>query len=397
MRYLFLGLMFDRDSENEILKRSGYAQAQVNQYQWGFVDGFNSNMNLKIDIISSIPMASFPIKSKKLFVKKNFVGSSYGIDYVGYINFYVIRESVRKRAFYRKVRKYIEASDDKVTVFVYSMYYPFLDVMRRIKDKYGDKVSYVLIVPDLVGEYTFSYKNKLKQAYHTRYANKQMEYALFADSYVLLTEKMKYPLNIGEKPYTVIEGFLPACEFNYDNKRERKTVLYTGSLNPAFGISALLKAFESITDPDYRLWICGAGDGQSEVEAAAERDRRIIYKGFLPKSEIADLQTRCDVLINPRPADGEYTKYSFPSKTMEYLLSGSKVVMHRLDGIGDEYYKYIRVIDEHTPSAMAKAITTACEDNSFYPEKCMQQVEWIKESKSSVEQVKKFLEELYGT
>ena len=113
----------------------------------------------------------------------------------------------------------------------------------------------------------------------------------------------------------------------------------------------------------------------------------------MPKSEISDLQTRCDVLINPRPAEGEYTKYSFPSKTMEYLLSGSKVVMHRLDGIGDEYYKYIRVIEEHTPEAMAKAIMSSCEDMTFYPEVCMKQVEWIRDNKSSSKQVAKLFDD----
>ena len=391
MRYLFLGLMFDRDSEREILSRSGFAQAQVNQYQWGMIDGLNANLNTKIDIIASIPMASFPLRSKMLFVKKNSFRSTYGIDYVGYVNFYFIREIMRKRAFYKRVKKYIEASDEKVTVFVYSMYYPFLNVMKRIKKKFGDRVDYVLITPDLVGEYTFAYKNKLKQAYHSRHAKKQMELSAFADKYVLLTEQMKYPLNIGDKPYSVIEGFLPSCEFNYNNEREKKTVLYTGSLNPSFGISTLLKAFESIKDPDYRLWICGGGDGKAEVEEAAKRDSRIIYKGFLPKIEIADLQTRCDVLINPRSAEGKYTKYSFPSKTMEYLLSGSKVVMHRLDGVGDEYYRYIRVIEEHTPEAMAKAIVDACEDNSFYPEKCREQIEWIGNNKSALKQAERLL------
>jgi len=387
MRYLFLGLMFDRDSEKEILSRSGYAQAQVNQYQWGMVDGLNANLDTKIDIIATIPMASFPLRSKMLFVKKNSFKSTYGIDYVGYLNFYVIRELVRKRVFYSKVKKYIEASDEKVTVFVYSMYFPFLDVMRKIKKRFGDRVDYILITPDLVGEYTFSYKNKLKQAYHSRNAKKQMEYSTFADKYVLLTEQMKEPLNVGDKPFAVIEGFLPHSEFNYENKRESKTVLYTGSLNPAFGILTLLKAFEEISDPDYRLWICGAGDGQAEVEAAAKRDSRIIYKGFLPKNEIADLQTRCDVLINPRPAEGEYTKYSFPSKTMEYLLSGSKVVMHRLDGIGDEYYRYIRVIDEHTPEAIAKAIVDACADVDFYDRISVEQTEWISKSKNYRSQI----------
>ena len=37
--------------------------------------------------------------------------------------------------------------------------------------------------------------------------------------------------------------------------------------------------------------------------------------------------------VNPRQNNEEFTKYSFPSKTMEYLASGVPVVAYKLDGI----------------------------------------------------------------
>ena len=41
-------------------------------------------------------------------------------------------------------------------------------------------------------------------------------------------------------------------------------------------------------------------------------------------------------MINPRE-DSDITPYSFPSKTMEYLMSGKPVIAKKLLGMGDEY------------------------------------------------------------
>ena len=388
MKDIFWGFVFDSDKETELLSVSKIGvQIAANQYQIGFLKGLaREDMN----IVSALSVGAFPRLNRRLFYKSDKKKTEYGeIDYLSFINLPVIRDKSFERKTYRHIVKQIQ-NNEKIRLFVYSLYMPFLKAVKRLKKRYGEKAEVCLIIPDLPGKYGIM-RNKytLRGIKDRLEADKKFSLANYADSFVFLTESMKELFD--NKPYTVIEGFLPNCEFNYDNKRESKSVLYTGSLNHAFGITTLLKAFESIKDPDYRLWICGAGDGQADVEAAAERDSRIIYKGFLPKIEIADLQTRCDVLINPRPADGEYTKYSFPSKTMEYLFSGSKVVMHRLDGIGEEYYRFIRVIDDHTPEAIANAIVDACEDNDFYHSRFMDQVEWIKGQKSSVAQVGKLL------
>ena len=388
MKRFFVGFVFDSEKERELLANSKIGvQTAANQYQLGFITGLCDS---GLEILSSLSVGSFPRLNKKLFNKDSVALMDYGtINYIGFINLPIFREAAFERKIFKVLSNAIKnAGNDGIEVYFYSLYIPFLNVLKRLKKKYGDKFHACLIIPDLPGKYGIMRKKTSLRGIKDRLeVKKKMTYPNFADSFVFLTDSMKELFD--EKPYTVVEGFLPSCSFNYDNKRESKTVLYTGSLNLAFGITTLLEAFESISDPDYRLWICGAGDGQSAVEEAARRDSRIIYKGFLPKGEIADLQTRCDVLINPRPADGEYTKYSFPSKTMEYLLSGSKVVMHKLGGIGEEYYKYIRVIGEHTPHDIAKAIADACGDEDFYKEKFKDQIDWIKENKDCKAQVEK--------
>ena len=80
----------------------------------------------------------------------------------------------------------------------------------------------------------------------------------------------------------------------------------------------------------------------------------------MPKSEVAALQTQCDVLVNPRTDEGEYTKYSFPSKTMEYLASGVPVVAYKLDGIPDEYDAYLNYVEDNSAESLAQKLTQIC-------------------------------------
>ena len=51
-------------------------------------------------------------------------------------------------------------------------------------------------------------------------------------------------------------------------------------------------------------------------------------------------------MVNPRKAEQSFTKYSFPSKTIEYMASGTPMIGYRLPGIPEEYYRYIYVASQ---------------------------------------------------
>lgn len=387
VKEVFVGFMFDKDKEEYLYKISKTVPLSVNQYQWGFISGYGK----KVDMFSTLAVGTFPFGNKKLFFKKDQTESEYGkITYLPIINFYCIREIMVYRSLLKNLSKIIK-ENDKTVVFVYSMHLPFVKTMCKLKKKFGVRVDFCLILPDLTGKYgIMRSKFSLAGIKDRLEAKRKFKYSNYADSFVFLTEKTKELFN--PKPYTVIEGFLPYTEFDYSNTRQPKTILYTGGLNSLFGIRLLVEAFQSIKDDDYELWICGTGDDKPFVEQKAKEDNRIKYFGFVPKSKVAELQTKCDVLINPRDNKGLYTEYSFPSKTMEYLLSGSKVVMYKLGGVGDEYYDYIYKIDGYGAEAIARAIVTACNDDTFYPEKSNAQIKWIKENKNSKAQTKKITE-----
>ena len=69
-----------------------------------------------------------------------------------------------------------------------------------------------------------------------------------------------------------------------------------------------------------------------------------------------ELQANAYALINPRRNEGEYTKYSFPSKTMEYLSTGLPVIAYMLDGMPEEYREVIICPKDNSISSLSDTI-----------------------------------------
>jgi glycosyltransferase involved in cell wall biosynthesis len=106
----------------------------------------------------------------------------------------------------------------------------------------------------------------------------------------------------------------------------------------------------------FRLIICGVGDSEKEIIDAAKFDDRIVFLGQLPREEVLRIQTEATVLVNPRKNHEEFTKYSFPSKILEYLSAGKPVVAYKLDGIPDEYDAYLHYPSDESAEALSKKI-----------------------------------------
>jgi glycosyltransferase involved in cell wall biosynthesis len=183
------------------------------------------------------------------------------------------------------------------------------------------------------------------------------------DSYVFLTEAMDPVINLQKKSYIVMEGLVDSNMETVENTLEKKApgkvVMYAGALREAYGLKNLIEGFSAYQDPDAVLWIYGDGDYVDEIQAAAERESRICYRGKAPQSEVVEKEQEATLLINPRPADKEFTKYSFPSKNMEYMVSGTPIMTTRLPGMPEEYYDYVYTIDGDKAADITEALAKA--------------------------------------
>ncbi|HHT80251.1 MAG TPA: glycosyltransferase family 4 protein, partial [Spirochaetales bacterium] len=67
------------------------------------------------------------------------------------------------------------------------------------------------------------------------------------------------------------------------------------------------------------------------------------------------------VLVNPRQACQDFTRYSFPIKTADYMLAGKPVIGYRLEAIPSEYDNHIIYVNSDTIDALSCKIMKVCE------------------------------------
>lgn len=402
MKYALLGLMYDQQQEEQLIKKVGpYIQPQVNQYQWGIVNGVNANTGKKVDIFASIPVGSFPKSCKKLFIKKHLISSSYGINYIPVTALAGIRERQRERRFYKALKTYLLNAEEKVALLVYSFYYPFMKVIKKLKKRFKDKVEIVLIVPDLPGKYGVERANPIRRFFDRRKSKHQYQNAYYVDKFVLLAEAMKDPIGVGDRDYVVIEGFLPKVEEEEINKTptDKKVILYSGIIGKEFGIGDLLQQFSMIKDDNLELHLYGNNslEAQKVMKHSKTVDNRVKYLGFVSKNKILAEQKKATLLVNPRSSFKSYTKYSFPSKTMEYMLSGTPTVMFDLEGVPNEYKEYLLICDSNSKTPLYDKFVQAFSMEKEQLEDLGKRAKkFVLENKNSKKQTEKLIKMIEG-
>jgi glycosyltransferase involved in cell wall biosynthesis len=181
-----------------------------------------------------------------------------------------------------------------------------------------------------------------------------------ASSYIFLTEQMNKLLNNKNKPYLVMEGHADINMANIPNeltkKNKTRICIYAGSLRKIYGIDCLVNAFIKANVKNSELHLYGMGDYAKELEQICSKHPNIRYFGVVPNDVIVQNQIRATLLINPRPTGEEYTKYSFPSKNMEYMASGTPVLTTKLPGMPKEYEDYVYIIENESTEGITQKL-----------------------------------------
>ncbi len=178
------------------------------------------------------------------------------------------------------------------------------------------------------------------------------------DSYVFLTRQMNDVINEKDKPFMVMEGI---CSDEIPAVRKKSTspkiILYTGALwKHDAGIEYFTEGFIKAGLKGYELHFYGQGEAVGWIKKLSEKYPEVRYMGTVTSDLIAEKQAEATLLVNPRPSDQEFTKYSFPSKTLEYMLSGTPVLMTHLPGVPEEYYNFVYTIDKETAEGVSSRL-----------------------------------------
>jgi len=259
-----------------------------------------------------------------------------------------------------------------------------------------NRTKSVAIVTDIysqmVGQATSSLTN-----YSSKQASRlQNWYTKLFSEYVLLTEEMNEIVNPNKRPYVVMEGL---CDnsisdemINTVKKNQSTTILYAGGIEEEYGIKMLVEAFRKIPYDNISLVLYGHGSYVENIEQISKIDYRIEYRGIAPNTDVIKAELEATLLVNPRFSDKDFTKYSFPSKNLEYMVSGTPLLTTKLPGIPKEYYPYVYLFEEETVDGFTSKLIEVMSKNKdelhLYGQSARQ---FVLEKKNNIVQTNKII------
>jgi len=182
----------------------------------------------------------------------------------------------------------------------------------------------------------------------------------YCTDYVFLTQAMNDRLNPQGKPYVILEGHADIAmekkKPSLDRKISPRVCMYAGGVYRQYGLSNLVEGFQRAGLSNVQLHIYGSGDYVEQLRAVAAEDKTIVYGGMLLSGQVVEKEMEATLLVNPRPTTEEYVKYSFPSKTMEYMSTGTPVLTTVLPGMPKEYHSYVYLMEDESPQGIAERL-----------------------------------------
>lgn len=352
MKILLLGSLISAAQMEQINSNSKEkaSVAPVN-YETMLAKGLVEN-GAEVDALSVPAVAAFPHSIYKHIDKKQeTIENNIQIQWVPFVNIQGLKQLTIKKNVEKLLEQWLQENKDvkDKVVLMYSIYPPYTEPAVRLCKKYGCHLS--AVITDLP-EYMYSWKNMkgICGWYSKRLSEKMLKFQGRCDSYILFTKPMAAKMGIEDKPYIVSEGFCDASIFNDipdQEKYPRKTIVYGGNLSRLYGIQNLVKGFMQ-TDLDAELHLYGAGGDAAFIEECAKKDSRIKFFGRVDRKVLLVALKKAHLLVVNKPTADDYSNYSFSSKILEYMASGTPLLTTKVGGMPEEYCDYFYFFDEES-------------------------------------------------
>ena len=359
---IYIGSVYAQGMPEKMASIGSHVDFPSHNFQMALLEGFSS-FYPDMKIITALKSSSFSV-TKKLFFKdtKCIVHPQYkDTMMVGTIAIPFVKLLYK----YVRVKKYLKQylqKDEENIVIIYGPHSPFMKPIYDLRNKY--RIKTCLIIPDLP-EFMSSSTNKVFRFLKSIDAKFIAKTNSAMDCFAPLAPLMRERYSFDGKPWVQVEGVYDnTVQYPDAEKSKCKSILYTGKIDARYGIVDLMDAFQLIEDPNYELWIRGGGSDLYKVQECAEVDKRIKIFPQMAKEDLVKLQKSATLLVNPLKPTELFTKYFFPSKTLEYMGSGTPTLMYKLPCLDNEYDNYLYYFNGDSIESMKNRIVEICEKSS---------------------------------
>lgn len=345
MKVVFVSSLMSKRKNDSIFENANEKPLQsIQKFNRMLCKGLVCN-NVNVQAISSIPMSRKIIKKMFWFEKSEFEdGIEY--TYIPFLNIRFVRQFLTFIFSIFIISKKIICSDSDTFVIVDVLNTTIATVSNILCKIFG--VKCIGLVTDLPRDINSkSVSSKINQFFQQRY-----------DGYIVLTEKMNEIVNTKRNPSIVVEGFSDINMKKFDNevkyKNTNKICIYAGGLYEKYGVLSLIKAFEDLNLKNCELHLYGYGELEKYLSNI--KTKKIKFFGMIPNDVLIKKEIEATLLINPRFTENEYTKYSFPSKNIEYMSTGTPVLTTNLPGMPTDYKDYVFLFEDESVNGFTKKL-----------------------------------------
>ena len=331
---------------------------QAQKHHYLLSQGIAVQKNNKLIALTSLPI-NRKLTKKIIYKRECEINEGVSYIYISFINLPFLRQlSLMGSNFINTLKWIATQKGDKIIICDVLRFSALFGCLLAAKIQ---KCKMIGIVTDLPTYRVYSLRlSGVKRLLCSTFNRFNLFLAKKCDAFVLITKEMSKIINPKNKPVVVIEGQVDINMLSKENvlsqKYEKKVCHYAGSLFKIYGLEDLVKAFIKADIPDAELHIYGGGPYEEELKNLIRHHDKIKFFGYVSNDIIVQEQLKSTLLINPRPTNEEYTKYSFPSKNMEYMVSGTPVLTTKLPGMPKEYAEYVYLIEDENMDGITESL-----------------------------------------
>ncbi|MFC8620176.1 glycosyltransferase [Micromonospora purpureochromogenes] len=352
-RVTLLGFTVPDDVFDDITARDSVLATQTHTFAWAMVRSLRA-AGCPVQLVSAAPVSTYPRNRQVLFRADRFRQDGVEGTLLGFVNLLGLKHLTRFVAACRSGSRALRDGRSDV-LLVHGVHTPFLWFGALAARRRDLRVVVVLTDPPGVAQPTDGRLLRLLRGLDVALVRAALHRCA---GVIALTSALADDFAPG-RPRLVMEGIFdppPGSAPTPSASGHTRDVVYAGGLTRAYGVDRLVEAFRGLPDPDLRLRLYGRGELTDWLRSQAVEDPRISPPTLLDRAELVGRLGQAAVLVNPRPVDQVFVRYSFPSKLIEYLSTGVPVVTTRLPGIPEEYAPWLRFADPDSVDGLRQAI-----------------------------------------
>ncbi len=357
MNFLFVGSIIP----SELTKKYKGSSVAGNKMQLGIIQGLSKLPDCNIHVLSTYPIASFP-KERVLFMRKSTFSLSTGekITSIPFINIFILKQFTQIIGLFLGLVQFKKSYGLKNSLILTFNAYPEWSFPVMLFSRIYE-IKKICLLADLP-----IHKTRIRTI-------RQFVGELQSRTTFLMLKKFDGLITLNEEAQKKFAPHLPFCSidggivlndyqkplaFGGSQDDNEYVILFTGALVEYNGIANLVLAIKKIKEKNLKFIFYGEGPLTQMIINESIRDSRICYCGSVPNTEILSIQKKSSFLINPRPTKNLLSQITFPSKILEYMMSGTPILTTRLNGLVNDYKDFLFFIGDE-PETMAVDIVKA--------------------------------------